>query len=539
MKKIKILFTSVGRRVELMQVFRAAAHRLGLPLEIWGADMTETAPALCYCDRAVKVCRIKDDNYIPMLLDVCEREGIDALIPTIDTDLLILSRNKRAFERIGTLVLVSDEDKVAVCRDKRFTADYFESVGLKSPHPVDDYRKYDGGYPAFIKPKDGSSSIGAHKVENSEELKAYSEQVPDYIIQPFIGGVEYTVDIFCDTDGSPIHITPRIRQAVRAGEVLKTMIVNDARIIEEVKCLIADFKPCGAITVQLIRQDVSDDDYYIEINPRFGGGAPLSIMAGADSAEELLRMLSGEKLGFCPNSAADGAVFSRFDQSACITHGERKVSAVVFDLDDTLYSEKDFVRSGYRAVAKLLPEIDNAEEKLWSAFVSGRSAIDTVLSDEGIYTDELRDRCLLEYRGHFPEIELYDGACELLADLRKRGLKLGIITDGRPLGQRNKIKALGLENMVDEIIVTDEIGGVDFRKPNDISFRIMQRKLKVPFEEMVYVGDNLSKDLHAPRQLGMQAIWFKNTDGVHPIPSGAVLPEKRIDAIVEVAELIK
>ncbi len=539
MKKIKILFTSVGRRVELMQVFRAAADRLGVALEIWGADMTETAPALCYCDRAVKVCRIKDDNYIPMLLEVCEREGIDALIPTIDTDLLILARNKKAFERIGTLVLVSDEDKVAICRDKRFTADYFGSVGLKSPRPVDDYRRYDGGYPAFIKPKDGSSSIGAHKVDNAEELKAYSNQVADYIVQPFISGTEYTVDVFCDMDGKPIYITPRIRQAVRAGEVLKTVIVNDARIIEEVKCLIDDFKPCGAITVQLIRDDETGIDYYIEINPRFGGGAPLSIKAGADSAEALLRLLSGEKLDFCLNFAADGAVFSRFDQSAYITHGERKVSAVVFDLDDTLYSEKDYVRSGYRAVAKEIWQVEKAYEKLWNAFGEGYAAIDKVLSDEGIFTDELKQRCLSVYRSHFPNIDLYDGVREMLADLRAKGIRLGIITDGRPEGQRNKIKALGLEELVDEIIVTDEIGGVDFRKPNDISFRIMQRKLKVSFEEMVYVGDNISKDFHAPRQLGMQAIWFKNTDGVYPIPSGAILPEKKVDAIVEVAKFVK
>ena len=87
--------------------------------------------------------------------------------------------------------------------------------------------------------------------------------------------------------------------------------------------------------------------------------------------------------------------------------------------------------------------------------------------------------------------------------------------------------------------MTDEIGGVDFRKPNDISFRIMQRKLKVPFEEMVYVGDNLSKDLHAPRQLGIQAVWYKNTDSVQQIPSGAILPKKKIEAIVEITRLIK
>lgn len=539
MKKIKILFTSVGRRVELMRAFRAAADRLGISLEIWGADMTDTAPALLFCDRTVRVPRIRDAAYIPSLVELCEREKIDALIPTIDTDLLILSESKALFEAVGTRVFISAPDKIRVCRDKRFTADYFRSLGLESPLPVDDYLKYDGGYPAFIKPKDGSSSIGAHKVEGCEELAAYAKEVEDYIVQPFVDGVEYTVDVFCDFSGEPVFITPRIRQAVRAGEVLKTKIVNDGKIIDEIKTLVADYKPVGAITVQLIRDCVSGTDNYIEINPRFGGGAPISMAAGADSAEAALRLLTGESLEYRHAAAAEGAVYSRYDNSACIFAGESRVEAVIFDLDDTLFSEKDYVRSGHRAVARLLSEVKDCEEKLWAAFVCGRAAIDSVLSDEGIYTEELKEKCLNVYRSHFPEIKLYDGAMEMLNELHRKGIKLGIITDGRPEGQRSKIKALGLDTLVDEIIVTDELGGELFRKPDDISFRIMQRKLGVPFERMAYVADNAAKDLIAPRRLSMQAVWFDNPDRIYPAPNGALLPEKKINVITDALKLIK
>ena len=310
---MRILFTSVGRRVELMQAFHSAAERIGMDLEIIGADMTDTAPALQFCDQRVLVPRIKEESYIPTLKRICSEMEIDALIPTIDTDLLLLAAHKTEFGK--TKVLISDYDKVALCRDKRFTADYFHSVGLKSPAPVDDVEKYEAAYPAFIKPKDGSSSICAYKVHDAEELQAYARQVPDYIIQPFIDGTEFTVDIFCDFDGNPIYITPRIRQAVRAGEVLKTEICQDDGIISEMKALIADYKPCGPITVQLIRQKNTGDNYYIEINPRFGGGAPLSIKAGADSAEMLLRLLNGEKISYQDHAAEDEAVFSRYDQS--------------------------------------------------------------------------------------------------------------------------------------------------------------------------------------------------------------------------------
>lgn len=315
-KKItRILFTSVGRRVELMQEFKAAAKKLGFELEIYGADITNTAPALNFCDHTVIVPRIKDAAYIPSLLECCKNNHIDALIPTIDTDLLVLSKNKKAFEDIGTIVLVSDEDKIALCRDKRLTSAYFESVGLSAPQPVDDFKNYSAGFPAFIKPKDGSSSIFAYKVMDRQELESFAKQVPDYIIQPFIEGTEYTVDVFCDLNGEPIYITPRIRLAVRAGEVLKTEISQDETIISEIKQLLADYRPCGAITVQLIRQKETNKDYYIEINPRYGGGAPLTMKAGANSAVALLKLLNGESIGYFPKAAEDGAIYCRFDQS--------------------------------------------------------------------------------------------------------------------------------------------------------------------------------------------------------------------------------
>lgn len=311
--KNKILFTSIGRRVELIQAYKVAANKLCIDIEIHGCDITNTAPALYFCDKTFLSPRIKDDEYIPSLINYCEKERIDILIPTIDTDLLILSRNKNLF--INTRVIISNEEKIKICRDKRLTYKYFKDLGLFCSSTVDDVNKYKGGYPAFIKPKDGSSSIYAYKVNNEDELINYAKEVPDYIIQEFIDGIEYTVDAFCDFEGNPLLITPRIRLAVRSGEVLKTKISQDKKIIEETKKILSDFKPCGPITIQLIREKNTDKDYYIEINPRYGGGAPLSIKAGADSAELMLRLINKENLSYIENAAEDGAIFSRFDQS--------------------------------------------------------------------------------------------------------------------------------------------------------------------------------------------------------------------------------
>ncbi len=310
----KILFTSVGRRVELVQQFKAAALKLNTELEIYGGDLDLTAPAMHFCDKRVILPRIRTAEYIPFLLDFCKKESIDVLIPTIDTDLLVLSEHRTEFLNNGTRVLIAATEKVALCRDKNYTADYFISLGLNAPKTVNLVEDYKDKFPAFIKPKDGSSSINAFKAEDMEQLKQYGAQIEDYVIQPFVEGTEYTVDIFCDFDGKPVYITPRIRMAVRSGEVLKTKIQQDEDIIAEMKTLVKDFKPWGGITVQLIKDNITGKNYYIEINPRFGGGAPLSMMAGANAAEALIRLMNHENMQYCPDAAENGAIYSRFDQ---------------------------------------------------------------------------------------------------------------------------------------------------------------------------------------------------------------------------------
>ena len=522
-KSFRVLITSVGRRVELVQAFKNAAENLNFDLLVYGSDLSENAPALYFCDRVIITSKISSCNYISELLDVCLREKIDMLIPTIDTDLLLLAQNKKIFEKQGTLVMISAEDKISLCRDKRKTWKLFTSCGLLSPHTTDDVSKYSGEFPCFIKPLDGSSSINAFKIYNDTDLKIRADQIGEYIIQPYIEGKEYTVDIFCDFTGNPIYITPRERIAVRAGEVLKTRINNDREIVSECIELIKHFNPCGAITVQLIREKETSKNYYIEINPRFGGGAPLSMKAGANSAEMALRLLAGQQCKFTPEAALEGSIYSRFDQSVCVGSGytvntsdtsKKEIKAVIFDLDDTLYSEKEYVYNGFKAIESLLNNrIPNVFDKLVKAFEQGFSAIDYVLADAD--QTELKDECLRAYRTNILPLTLYKGVPYLLECLKKKEVKLGMITDGRPDGQTAKIKALGLNNFVDDIIITDTLGGPQFRKPNDIAFRIMRERMKLPYANMVYVGDNAAKDFTAPSKLGMKCIMLRNENGLY------------------------
>lgn len=142
---MNILFTGVGRRIELLQAFRNAALVLCKKIKIYGADMALTAPALAYCNFIRKTVAMKDAGYIENLLQICADDQIDLLIPAIDTDLLVLSENKEQFEAIGTRVMVSAPEKIRICRDKNNTSQFFIDCGLHAPMPVNDWKEYKSG----------------------------------------------------------------------------------------------------------------------------------------------------------------------------------------------------------------------------------------------------------------------------------------------------------------------------------------------------------------------------------------------------------
>lgn len=186
---------------------------------------------------------------------------------------------------------------------------------------------------------------------------------------------------------------------------------------------------------------------------------------------------------------------------------------VLFDLDDTLYSEKEYVRSGFSQVAALFPDIPDAEKLLWNFFQQKMPAIDCFVESKGLAAG-VKETCLKVYRAHIPDIHLYPGVREMLIRLKQHH-RLGMITDGRPDGQRAKIRALGLEPFFNQIIITDELGGAECRKPNPLAFRMMAEKLGVKTSSMCYVGDNPRKDIAAAEAAGVTPILFQNSDGLY------------------------
>lgn len=318
MKEYNILILSVGRRVELVQSFQKAAKRLNIKSNIVAGDCSDTAPAIYYADRKIKLPRIESPDYLDAIINSCKEENIALLIPTIDTDLMLLSESKKYIEsNTNAKVLVSEKRVISICRDKIYTQKFIEANGFRIPkmYSDDELNKGTVRFPLFIKPKSGSSSINAFKVNSIEELHTYMNVIKEPIVQDFIEGEEYTVDVFLDFHSNIITIVPRLRISTRSGEISKGKIIKDREIIDDVKKLINLLKPIGHITVQLMKTGKGIE--YIEINPRFGGGTPMSIQSGADSCENLYRLLKGEKLEYNENYL-DNIMFLRFDNSICL-----------------------------------------------------------------------------------------------------------------------------------------------------------------------------------------------------------------------------
>ena len=315
MSDINVLILSAGRRVELVNCFKKAARELEISGSVFAADCSLTAPALYFADKFRQVPRIDSGEYIRALIDICNEDKISLVVPTIDTELLLLAENRKKMEeKTDAKILVSDLSVVNICRNKLNTQSYMEEHGFKVPHlyTAQELRNDNIKYPLFVKPIDGSSSIDAYKVNNKQELDAILTLVKNPMVQDYMDGEEYTIDVFLDFDGNIITMVPRLRMAVRSGEILKGRIVKDAAIMEDVRRLMEELKPIGHITVQCRKTYRGIE--YIEINPRFGGGAPMSIMAGADSCRNLYRLLRGEVLTY-NEDFRENITFLRFDSS--------------------------------------------------------------------------------------------------------------------------------------------------------------------------------------------------------------------------------
>ena len=319
-----VLFTCIGRRVSLLRAFRAAARRLRLTVGVFGTDTTELSPALQCCDQGFLTRPVQEPHYREQLHTIVQSRRIDLIVPTVDLDLALLAEaRERWATRYDCRVLVSAPAVIGLCQDKRRTARFLERHGFGVPRTVSPRRILDGTirlpWPCLVKPWDGYAGRANRLAHNREELRFFSRRIPHAICQPFIEGTEYTCDAYVDGRGECRCVVPRQRMEVRAGEVSKARIVKDLALMEEVARLVTTMGAGpGVVTVQVI---VTPDRerVFIEINPRFGGGAPLSIQSGADFPYWLLAEMAGRRPRIQWDGFAHGLTMLRYDDELWVS----------------------------------------------------------------------------------------------------------------------------------------------------------------------------------------------------------------------------
>ena len=322
-----VLVTAASRRVALVQALQRALARLTPTGRVIATDIDPFSPAVHVADIAHEVPRSDDASYVDALLDVCEAHGVGVLVPTIDDELEIIAAAAGRFARAGVVVTAPDVRTARICRDKQLTAAHLQAHGIRAAATwtPDQVRTRQPPLPLFIKPRRGRGSVGAHPVQTPEQLRFFLDYVPDPVVQEYLAGPEFTIDMFCDLQGRPISAGPRERLVIRAGVTDRGRTVRDDTLVDlAVRCArVLEFR--GAVNVQC--RVVDGTPVVFEINPRFSGGIQLTIAAGADFAEWTIRAARGEPLRPRMGEFTAGLRMSSHEASLFLTDDDARVLA--------------------------------------------------------------------------------------------------------------------------------------------------------------------------------------------------------------------
>lgn len=314
-----IIITSAGQRVVLTQLFQESVRKFSMDAKVFTTDMCpELSPACQISDGSFKVRRCTDEGFIQELLNLCRKNGVSVVIPTIDTELAVLARNKGIFEAEGVHIIVSDIGFIDICRDKRKTTTFLENRGVSMPRVLD---KYNPVFPMFAKPYDGSLSTNLHVIRSKEDLTTEVMNDPKLIFMEYIDKAEFkefTVDMYYGKDHRVKAIVPRERIKVRAGEINKGKTRKNFLVDYLKERLDVIQGAVGCLCMQFFYREADNKVFGIEINPRFGGGYPLTYYAHADFPTNIIKeYLLGEPIDYS-DEWLDNTLMLRYDKDVIV-----------------------------------------------------------------------------------------------------------------------------------------------------------------------------------------------------------------------------
>ncbi len=309
---MNVLITSASRKVGLVRAFQRALADVDAG-DVIAVDVSPLSPALYVADEHYLVPPTRDPTFLEVVLRICTQLRVSLLVPTRDEELPFFAEHKEKFAAIGTRVMVPEPDVVETCQDKRLFLQFCRENDFSVPRVYEPNSQADQlEFPVFVKPRRGKGGRYATRVGSEEHLELALRKMPDAIVQAFVLAPEYTIDLFADFSGRVISVVPRERVRIFGGESFVGRTTLNTLLIQEASRLATKLGLVGHNTIQCFLDDGVVK--FIEVNPRFGGGANLGFAAGAPTPLFLVRLLNGEELGPRVGNFQDDYVMLRYTE---------------------------------------------------------------------------------------------------------------------------------------------------------------------------------------------------------------------------------
>jgi carbamoyl-phosphate synthase large subunit len=313
-RPFNILMTAGSRRVPLVHAFRNALRASGMQGRVIVTDVNPLSPAVHVADRAYRVPLATDADYLPEVLAISEAEGVRLVVPTIDDELALFGAARDDFRGLGAIVACSSEQTALLCNDKYATCTHLSAAGVPAARTwLPSELTAEVPLPLFIKPRVGRGAVGAFPIRSRKELDFFSGYVEAPVIQEYLDGPEFTIDVLCDFAGRPLSIVPRERVVIRAGVIDRGRTVKNPKLIALAQQACEAMPFAGPVNIQCRMR--GDQPVIFEINPRFSGGIPLTIQSGADFPRMLIRLALGGRVEPSIGEFRDNLWMTSFESS--------------------------------------------------------------------------------------------------------------------------------------------------------------------------------------------------------------------------------
>ncbi|MFH1563809.1 MAG: ATP-grasp domain-containing protein [Nitrospirota bacterium] len=287
-----IMRTGIGSSPSISTI--KTLQKLGV--KVIGVDSNPLSVGFYFAETGYCVPKADAPDYIPVLLEICKKEKVNAILPAVDEELIVLANHRDEFKEIGVFVVVANKEVIETCLDKFKTYRFFVENNIPTPTTADALKVNlkTVTYPKIIKPCFGRGQQDVYKVNNQRELDFFREYVKKPLLQDYIEGQEYTIDLLADFNGKVLCLVPRKRLGVESGVSIKGITTYKKEIIALCLEIVKKLGITGPANIQCFM--AGDKIFFTEINLRLAGGVALSIAAGSNILVNLVKLLKGEKV---------------------------------------------------------------------------------------------------------------------------------------------------------------------------------------------------------------------------------------------------